>query len=77
MSTIESLKKMIFRKLLQIQHKTSLNINSDSAKTELKEEINDLKDVIMKRLPNENVILRVKCSKLEQKLVEFECSSII
>ena len=53
------------------------SINSDSAKIELKEEINDLKDVIMKRLPNENVILSVKCRKLEQKLVEFECSSII
>ena len=34
-----------------------------------------MKDVIIKRLQNENKILRERCSKLEQKLVEFECST--
>ena len=34
-----------------------------------------MKDVIIKRLQDENVILRDRCSKLEQKLVEFECST--
>ena len=33
-----------------------------------------MKDVIIKRLQDENVILRDRCSKLEQRLVEFECS---
>ena len=47
----------------------------NSVKTELKEEINNLKDVIIKRLKDENVILRDRCSKLEQKLVEFEYSN--
>ena len=43
-------------------------------KTQPEEEINNLKDVIIKRLQDENVILRDRCSKLEQRLVEFECS---
>ena len=47
----------------------------NSVKTELKEEINNLKDVIIKRLQDENVILKDRCSKLEQKLVEFEYSA--
>ena len=34
-----------------------------------------MKDVIIKRLHGENVILRDRCSKLEQKLVEFEYST--
>ena len=34
-----------------------------------------MKDVIIKRLQDENLILRDRCSKLEQKLVEFECST--
>ena len=44
-------------------------------KTELKEKINNLKDVIIKRLQDENVILLERCSKLEQKLVESEYST--
>ena len=32
-----------------------------------------MKDVIIKRLQDENVILRDRCSKLEQRLVEFQC----
>ena len=47
----------------------------NSIKTELKEEIDNLKDVIIKRLQDENVILGDRCSKLEQKLVEFEYST--
>ena len=47
----------------------------NSIKTESKEEINNLKAVIIKRLQDKNVILRDRCSKLEQKLVEFECST--
>ena len=47
----------------------------NSVKTESKEEINNLKAVIIKRLQDKNVILRDRCSKLEQKLVEFECST--
>ena len=42
---------------------------------EFKEEINNLKDVIIKRLQDQNVILRDKWSTLEQKLVEFECGA--
>ena len=38
-------------------------------KTQPEEEINNLKDVIIKRLQDENVILRDRCSKLEQRLV--------
>ena len=34
-----------------------------------------MKDVIIKRLQDENVILRDRCSKLEQKFVELECST--
>ena len=34
-----------------------------------------MKDVIIKILQDENVILRDRCSKLEQKLVEFEYST--
>ena len=37
----------------------------NSVKTELKEEINNLKDVIIKRLQDENVVLRDRCSKLK------------
>ena len=46
-----------------------------SVKTELKEEINNLKDVTIKRIQDENVILWDRCSNLEQKLVEFEYST--
>ena len=52
-----------------------LNNSFNSVKTELEDEINNLKDVIIKRLQYENVILRDRCSKLEQKLVEFEYST--
>ena len=34
-----------------------------------------MKDVIIKRLQDKNVILRDRCSKLEQKFVELECSA--
>ena len=53
------------------------NITSsvNSIKTELKEEIFNLKYVITKRLQDENVILRERCSKLEKKLIEFEYST--
>ena len=34
-----------------------------------------MKDIIIKRLQDENVILRDRCSKLEQKFVELECST--
>ena len=47
----------------------------DSIKTELKEEINNLEDVIIKRVQDENEIFRDRCSKLEHKLVESECST--
>ena len=59
--------------LANLERNTTNSINS--TKTELKEKINNLKDVIIKRLQDENVILRDRCSKLEQKLVEFECST--
>ena len=48
----------------------------NSVKTELNEEINNLKDVIIKRLQDENIILKDRCNKLEQKLVEFEYSNL-
>ena len=66
-------KKGNFQKALaNLEQNITNSINS--IKTKLKEEINSLKDVIIKRLQGENVILRDRCSKLEQKLVEFECS---
>ena len=50
--------------------------NSKTVKTELNEEINNLKNVIIKRLQDENIILKDRCNKLEQKLVEFEYSNL-
>ena len=57
-----------------------LDVNSikediSSVKTDLKDEINNLKDVIIKRLQDENATLRDRCSKLEQRLIEFESST--
>ena len=59
--------------LANLEQNITNSINS--VKIELKEEINNLKDAIIKRLQDENVILRDRCSKLEQKLVEFEYSN--
>ena len=59
--------------LANLEQNITNSINS--VKTELKEEINNLKDVITKWLQDENVILRDTCRKLEQKLVEFEFST--
>ena len=42
---------------------------------DFKIEINCLKDVIIKRLQDENATLRERCSKLEQRLVAFESST--
>ena len=42
---------------------------------DFKIEINSLKDVIIKRLQDENATLRERCSKLEQRLVAFESST--
>ena len=57
----------------------SLEVNLNNSikyiKSDLKDEINNLKDVIIKRLQDENVILRNRCSNLEQKLIEFETST--
>ena len=58
--------------LANLEQNITNSINS--VKTELKEE-NNLKDVVIKRLQDENVILRDRCSKLEQKLVECEYSA--
>ena len=67
-------KKGDFRKALEnLEQNITISINS--VNTELKEEINNLKNVIIKRLQDENVILRDRCRKLEQELVEFECSA--
>ena len=57
-------KKGNFQKALaNLEQNITNSINS--VKTKLKEEINSLKDVIIKRLQGENVILRDRCSKLE------------
>ena len=56
--------------LANLEENTTNSINW----IEFKEQINNLKDVI-KRLQDENVILRGKWSKLEQKLAEFECGA--
>ena len=53
----------------------NLNNSIKSIISDLKDEINSLKDVIIKRLQDENVILRNRCSNLEQKLTEFETST--
>ena len=67
-------KKGDFREaLVNLEQNITNFINS--VKTESKEEITNLKAVIIKRLQDKNVILRDRCSKLEQKLVEFECST--
>ena len=71
MSIIHELKKSNFQEAFTNLEQKSPN----SFKTKLKEEINNLKNVMIKRLQDENVILRERCSKLEQKLVEFECST--
>ena len=42
---------------------------------DFKIEINSLKDVIIKRLQDENATLRERCSKLEQRPVVFESST--
>ena len=42
--------------------------NSIKSLIDFKDEINNVKDVIIKRLQDENVILRNRCSNLEQKL---------
>ena len=67
-------KKGDFRKALE-NFEQNITISINSVNTELKEEINNLKNVIIKRLQDENVILRDRCRKLEQELVEFECSA--
>ena len=38
----------------------------------LKDEISNLKDTVIKRLQEENQILRQKCNKLEAKIVKLE-----
>ena len=58
--------------------KTDINsIKSDisSVRTDVKGEINNLKDVIVKRLQYENGTLRERCSKIELRLVAFESST--
>ena len=42
--------------------------NSIKSLIDFKDEINNVNDVIIKRLQDENVILRNRCSNLEQKL---------
>ena len=59
--------------LANLEQNITNSINSIT--TELKKEINSLKDVIIKQLLDENLILRGRCSKLDQKLIEFECST--
>ena len=39
-----------------------------------KDEVINLKDVIIKRLQDENELLRAKCNKLENKVVSLESS---
>ena len=60
-----------------IEQNTNNSINSiksdiSSVKTD---EINNLKDVIIKRLQDVNATFRERCSKLEQRLVVFESST--
>ena len=73
MCIIQELKNDFQEALANLEQNNTNSINL--VKTELKKEINNLKDVIIKRLQDENVILRDRCSKLEQKLVEFEYST--
>ena len=65
--------------LASMEQNITNSINSiktdSSVKTDLKDAINNLKDVIIKRLQDENAILRDCCSKLEQRLVAFESST--
>ena len=63
--------------LASIEQNTNNSINSiksdiSSVKTD---EINNLKDVIIKRLQDVNATFRERCSKLEQRLVVFESST--
>ena len=67
-------KKGDFQEVLaNLEQNITNSINS--VNTELKEEINNLQDVIIKRFQDENVILRDRCIKLEEKLIELEYSS--
>ena len=39
-----------------------------------RDEVTNLKDVIIKRLQEENDLLRARCSKLENKVIDLESS---
>ena len=50
----------------------SLKDEISNGNSRLKDEISNLKDTIIKRLQEENQILRQKCNKLEAKIVKLE-----
>ena len=62
MSIIKELLKSDFQETLANLEQNVTN----SVKTELKEEINNLKGVIIKQLQDENIILRDRCSKFAE-----------
>ena len=65
MSIIKELKKSDFQEdLANLEQNITNSINS--VKTELKEEINNLKSVIIKQLQDENITLRDRCSKFAE-----------
>ena len=50
----------------------SLKDEISNGNSRLKDEISNLKDTVIKRLQEENQILRQKCNKLEAKIVKLE-----
>ena len=50
----------------------SLKDEISNGNSRLKDEISNLKDTVIKRLQEENQILRQKCNKLEVKIVKLE-----
>ena len=50
----------------------SLKDEISNGNSRLKDEISNLKDTVIKRLQEENQILRQKCNKLDAKIVKLE-----
>lgn len=71
-----SSKKMSFEDALaKLQSELSNQISKVTSEVRAtKEEVLDLKDVIIKRLQEENNLLRTRCSKLENKVISLESS---
>ena len=71
-----SSKKMLFEEAiakLQNELSSQITILTNEVRS-TKDEVINLKDIIIKRLQEENNLLRTRCSKLESKIVSLESS---